>query len=432
MPEPNTRIIDHFLFALYLLFLISLIFAFRAISSIAVPVIFLTGLIKNKIGQKKFFSQNLANPFFFFCCLFFLIQLFSVIYANDIHQAWKNILLKSTLVALPLAVWCCNYVNAITRKELLKWYCLILFVACLFAIFNAFQNYTRSHNISTFLYHPLVAIYSGHAVQFSILVFVAIVHLFESLAKKEIVFNKYFHIFFILFFLGFLFLLSSKLVIAFFILYFFYIMIRSLAARSFRRAFVMITAVGIILFSCFIFFTENRISNRFREIAQTDFHFIQKEKFSPGDYFNGLQFRLLQWQFVPEILTEHKAWMEGLSVGDAQALLNQKYISKNMYVGGVPGRSDKGFIGYNTHDQFLQALLQSGVIGALVFILIICSLVKMMVQRKKPELSFVTILLVIYSFSESVFESQYSLFIFLFFPLFFYLDKEKEAVEANF
>jgi O-antigen ligase len=159
-------------------------------------------------------------------------------------------------------------------------------------------------------------------------------------------------------------------------------------------------------------------------VIQTDFNFIQREKFNPGDYFNGLQFRLLQWEFVPAILNEKKSWLLGVSPGDAQNCLNQKYISKNMYIGTVE-RGDKGFIGYNTHDQFLESLLETGVIGGLVFLLICWSLAKMAWERKNAELSFITILLLIYSFAESVFETQYSLFIFLFFPLFFYLPKRK-------
>jgi O-antigen ligase len=432
MPESNHRIIDHILFALYMVFFVSLIFSFRAISSISVPLILVAGVVKNGIERKAIFHRNLINPFFISCCLFFLLQLVSLTYTSDLHQAWGNIFLKSALVAFPVALGCCDYVNEETRKKLLKWFCLILFVACIFAIYKAFQNYSATHDTSVFLYHSLVRVYSGHAVQFSILVFVAILYLFETLIRKEILFHKYFHIFLVLFFLLFLFLLSSKLVIAFFLLYFFYTMIRSFLTESVSKVSVIISIIGSIIFFLVVFFTRNRISNRFREIGQTDFQFIEREKFSPADYFNGLQFRLLQWRFVPEILSEHKAWLNGVSIGDAQSLLNQKYISENMYTGGASGRSDKGFIGYNAHNEFLQALLQSGLIGALAFLFLMGSLIKMAWKRKKAELSFVIILLLIYSFSESVFESQYSLFIFLFFPLFFYLGNNKKKVETNF
>ena len=203
-------------------------------------------------------------------------------------------------------------------------------------------------------------------------------------------------------------------------------MIKSFLFKSINAKFIVISFVSLTAFSLLIFSTQNRISNRFKEIIQTDFHFIKRERFNQGDYFNGLQFRLLQWEFVPGILNEKRAWLVGVSPGDAQNLLNQKYISRNMYTGTV-ARGDKGFIGYNTHNQFLESLLETGLIGSLLFLLICWSLVKMILERKKADLSFVTILLLVYSFSESVLETQYSLFIFLFFPLFFYVPKTKRT-----
>jgi O-antigen ligase len=425
MPEHNnTRVINDLLFVLYLAFFVSLIFAFRAVSSISVALLIVSGIIKNRVEHKGFLNQNLMNPLVFFCGLLFLLQFVSLLYTNDMAQGWKNIRLKSALVVIPLSLCCCDYINETTRPKLLKWYCLILFCACLYAMYYASRRYAATHNSSVLLYHPLVSIYSGHAVQFSILVFISLLHLFEALTKKAIVFTKYADLFLIAFFLVFLFLLSSKLVIAFFLAYFLYTMIKSFLFKSINVKFIVISIISLAVFSLFIFSTQNRISNRFKEIIQTDFHFIKRERFNPGDYFNGLQFRLLQWEFVPGILNEEKAWLMGVSPGDAQNYLNQKYISKNMYTGTV-ARGDKGFIGYNTHDQFLESLLETGLIGSLLFLLICWSLAKMTWKRKMAELSFVTILLLIYSFSESVFETQYSLFIFLFFPLFFYLSKSK-------
>ena len=427
MPENNyTRRFNDLLFVLYLAFFVSLVFAFRAVSSISIGLLLVAGLLKNRIEQKSVFNRNIINPLAISCGLFFLLQFASLLYTTDMEQGWKNIRLKSALVIIPLSLCGCDYINGVTRQKLLKWYCLILFTACLFAIYHAFKNYAVAHNPAVFLYHSLVSIYSAHAVQFSILVFISLLHLFESLTKKEIVFNKYFDLFLIAFFLVFLFLLSSKLVIAFFLVYFLYAMIKSFLIKSISAKFIALSIVSLAAFSLFIFSTQNRISNRFKEMMQTDFHFIQRERFNQGDYFNGLQFRLLQWEFVPGVLNEQKAWLLGVSPGDAQNHLNQKYISKNMYIGTVE-RGDKGFIGYNTHDQFLESLLETGLIGSFVFLLICWSLVKITWERKKAGLSFITILLLIYSFSESVFETQYSIFIFLFFPLFFYLPKTKET-----
>ena len=201
MPKNNNNsLLNTLLFALYLTFFISLIISLRAVSSISVGLIVVTGFFKNKIEKKTFFSSNLKNYFLIFCSLFFLLQIISLSYTINIHQGWGHIQLKSALIIIPLAVCCCDYIHEITRKKILKWYCLILFSACLFAIYHASGIYSSTGNPSVFLYHSLVLLYSGHAVQFSILVFIALLHLIEALAKKEIIFNRAVHYFLILFF----------------------------------------------------------------------------------------------------------------------------------------------------------------------------------------------------------------------------------------
>ena len=417
MPEKKSNFLSILIFTLYLMSLISVILSFRAISSISIPLLLIAGMARNKVQYGSFFRPALINPLFVSCCLFFLLQLISLAHTSDLQQGARNIFSKTALIAIPAFIFCCDYLNTGVRNKILKWYCVALCAACLFAIFHAFQNYAVSHNFSVFLYHSLVSVYSRHAIQFSILVSIALVHLIETLKTKQWLFSRSVHLSLIVFFTLFLILLSSKLVIVFFIVYVIAVLFRSF--RSISRAWFFSSITGLVVIAAFILIIPNPISNRFQEIIQTDFNFLERQKFDPGEYFNGLQFRMLQWRFVPQILTEKKAWITGVSVGDAQALLDQKYIAANMYIGS-PGRHDKGLIGYNTHNEFLEALLQTGIPGLVAFMLITAAFIRMILIRKDSELTAVTILLLIYSVSESVFETQYSLYIYLFFPLFFY------------
>src|SRR5678816_3233849 len=101
MPEhSNTRIINGLLFVLYLAFFVSLVFAFRAITSISIALILIAGLVKNRIEQKRFFNRNLVNPLVIFCGLLLILQFISLLYTNDLDQGWKNIRLKSGLVII--------------------------------------------------------------------------------------------------------------------------------------------------------------------------------------------------------------------------------------------------------------------------------------------------------------------------------------------
>lgn len=181
-----------------------------------------------------------------------------------------------------------------------------------------------------------------------------------------------------------------------------------------------------------LFTTRNPIRERFSDVLRGNIKIITQETFNEGDYFNGLQFRLLQWRFVAEILTENKRWWQGVSPGDAQTLLNKKYLSKNMYAGD-PVKKDGGYLIYNTHNQFLETLLQNGIIGLIVLLLICFSAFKMMIQKKSIIASASILLLLAWLFTESVFETQYGIAIFTFFPLFLCTDENKTQpnMEAN-
>ena len=164
-----------------------------------------------------------------------------------------------------------------------------------------------------------------------------------------------------------------------------------------------------------VLLTQNKVSKRFNEIVSGNIDLVEQKNFTPAIYFNGLQFRLLQWRFVHEILTEQHAWIKGVP-GDAQALLDDKYTSTHMYTGDAHTET-RGYLGYNTHDEFLQSLLQSGIPGLLAFIFICCTMLRMAIRKKNDELSFCVILLIAYCFNEAVFETQYGIMLFTFFPL---------------
>ena len=148
-----------------------------------------------------------------------------------------------------------------------------------------------------------------------------------------------------------------------------------------------------------------------------DLTFTKQKKFSQAVYFNGLQFRLLQWRFVYEILNDNHSWILGLAPGDSQSYLNKKYISSDMYV-GKKGTKDHGFLGYNTHNQLLQNLLQTGILGLIAFLFICFAFLKIIIKQKSIALSFIVLLLLALNFTDTFLETQYGLLTFIFFPLF--------------
>lgn len=418
----NKRIRNSFIHVLYLFFFVSIIFSLRGITSISLGVMLLAGTSIKRSTLGFLFQKKSSNLFLLGCAILFLLQLIALFYTINIQEGWNNVRVKTGLLITPLAILLFSGLGITTRKKLLSHYCLLLVAASLYCLFISFLTFQETNNASPFFYHELASPINQHAVYFSVLILIGIIVLTESIIKKDFRFTRLVHIGLLIYFSGFLFLLSSKLVIAFYIIYLVYHFLNLLIKNKLTRATIAGSfALSAIIISL-LFVTRNPVSERFNDVLKGDIEIITQENFTEGDYFNGLQFRLLQWRFVAEILTENKRWWPGVSPGDAQTLLNKKYLSKNMYAGD-PVRKDGGYLLYNTHNQFLEILLQNGVIGLCVLLWICFSLLKMMLEKRNRATSFIILLLIAWLFSESVFETQYGIVIFTFFPLFMYTDE---------
>jgi O-antigen ligase len=413
--------LDTAIFWVYVIFFLTIICSFRGITSIAIGLIIVLGLARNKLQTGLLFNKHLLSPFLCSCIALFLLECLSMMYTKDQQIGLKHVRIESGLLLVPLAVYSTgNFLNRERRKELMAWFTILLTLASVFCFISAYLRFLAGAPSTTFFYHALVSPFLQHAIQYSILVFIGLVSLFQAI-KSQGRLIKGLQLYLLIAFLSFfLLLLASKLIIIFYLLYlayFFWERYRS--DRPGRRWFYLALApvLGIFIWALS---TNNPIERRFREIWTGDIEFINREKFSQGDYFNGLQFRLLQFRFVNELLNEHQGWVKGLTPGDAQAYLDQKYIQMDMYT-GKPGEADHGFLGFHTHNQFLQCLLQNGLPGLVIFALICFFLLQMAIKRKDRQLSVITVVLLVYCFTDAVLESQYGLILFTFFPPFHYL-----------
>ena len=402
---------------IYLIFFISLICAFRAVTSISTGLLLVAGILQTKPTLRSLFSRHPGNEFTLACTLFFLLQLIALFYTHNMRMGWIDLQLKSGLVFLPLAVICTGQQKKEVTDRLLWYYCFILLIAALFLLYKASVECLRTGTITPLFYHALVAPFGYHAVYFSILVFVGLAFLLENLLSGETILDRLLPISLICFFSFFLLLLSSKLILSFYVAYVVYFfMVRARRDKTFRL-FSYTTIIVIGSLCAVLLVTRNPVSDRFRDIVHGNINLINQDEFSPSVYFNGIQFRILQWKLVPQILNERHGWWTGVTGGDAQLILDQKYLSKHMYA-GTPGVAGRGYLGYNTHSQLLESLLQNGIPGLIVFILICYCLLKIMGQQERTSARFIILLLIIYSLIESVFQEQYGIVMFTFLPLF--------------
>ena len=421
--RPLSRSVLQVVFVLYILFIASIICSWNAVSSISIGLIAAIGLYVHKKTYGVFISRNLFTLFTIGCFFFFIFQCLALLYTENRGEGVKHIQLKTALIVLPLALGVSYSVNDLYFEKMKRWFVYILSLTSVFCVAIAFNKYLQSGDNSYFFYHKLLLPIDHHAIQFSILVFFALVLLLEEIARKKYLIHPILHFTLTAYLIMILVLLSSKLVIAFFLLYVVYWGCMT-AKKVFHFKFALpIASIAFLSLTSILVFTKNPVTNRFADIIAGKIQLVSEDKFNPGIYFNGLQFRLLQWRFVVQILNDHNAWLTGLGPGDAQEVLDKKYIAANMYIGDS-ATGERGFLGYNTHNQFLESLLQTGIPGLACFLLICTGMIQMAIRARRKELSAVVVLLLAYSLNESVFETQYGSMIFLFLPLFLYYGLE--------
>ncbi len=407
----------------FLIFFISVACTFRAVTSIAIVSLLVAGFSRNRIETRSFFNQNIKNPFFYGCLILYGVHLIVLLYTNNKDEGWLDVEKKAGLVLIPLAVCYTAYMTETTKKRLFLCFVVVVVAVAIYCLSYAAWKYSHTNDPSFFFYHRLVQPVKGHAIYFSVLVFIALLFLLGDYERNSFGFSKSIPVSLIIFLSVFLFCLSSKLVIVFYFLYLIFYFIRLLKNKSINRFLLIAFSILFIAGSAVVLTPRNPVSKRFYDILKGDVGVIGRDKFNPGMYFNGIQFRLLQWKFTAEILNENRSWLTGVGPGNAQHFLDQKYISTNMYIGDR-ARGDHGFLGYNTHNQFLETLLKTGVPGLVALLFICIALIKIARQKKKRELSFIIALLLTWLFTESVLERQYGIVIMTFFPLFLSLDEK--------
>jgi len=114
------------------------------------------------------------------------------------------------------------------------------------------------------------------------------------------------------------------------------------------------------------------------------------------------------WQYAFEILQEHRAWVFGVSAGDSQDLLDQKYLDAGM---------SEGYLGYNFHNEYIEVLVRSGFLGVGVFMLCIVWLIGAARSAATPIAGFIIAMVLLLFLTESALEMQHTLFLFAFFPV---------------
>jgi O-antigen ligase len=365
-----------------------------------------------------------TNPLFLAILVYCLIGAAGFLYARNIRIQADSVSKEATLVAVALVFCAGGSLSGTGYRKLLDWYYVLLSAASICCLFTALQHYNDSRESAVFFYHLLTRPIGQNAVIYSVYIVFGLLFLLAPggdpfAGKLTPAASRLCRYALAAFFIGMIVLLSSKLVLVIALLIVLNAVFRKYSYRRNRRV-LLVFGSALLAGICLLGLTDNPVSRRFRELAAGDLAVVRADKFDPGMYFNALQLRLLEWRFGFEILKEHNAWVYGVSPGDSQDLLNDKYVATNMYIGNPaegPHRKVRGFLGYNFHNQYLETLVRSGFIGLASLLAIFALFFAGARRLGTREGWFVVLTLAVFFIPEAPLTMQHGVFLFSFFPL---------------
>jgi O-antigen ligase len=356
-----------------------------------------------------------SNVGFFAYAFYFIVLLLGVFDAVPLSAGWKYIEAEIGLIVLPILL-CSSTIQKKELRQIMMVFLIFLTAASIFCLVNRAISYSHSKDGSIFFYHSLVQPINHHAVYFSIFLFVSAIFFLKEISAIWLGVPRWIKTIWLLYCAFILVLLSSKMVLVFLLVYLFY----NIFSNQYRKLRTWHKVSGmalVVVIVVLLFKVDNPIRRRFADILTSHTELL-KEKFDKGTYFNGVEFRLLLWRITYDILKEDDAWFMGVGPTNAQWHLDKKYLELNLY-SGPSGKEDGGYLIYNCHNQFLQTTLQSGLVGLFALILLYVYLIVSAFMKKDQVFISFILLLLCFSFVESLFERQYGVLLIAWLPQLF-------------
>ncbi|MEZ5038820.1 MAG: O-antigen ligase family protein [Saprospiraceae bacterium] len=358
--------------------------------------------------------------------LFYGFHALSMAWSTEVNVAQFALERKASLLFIPLFI-------ALDRKidlDILRHSMLSLILSCCISIwiclFLALCNYLETGIPSFFFYHafswPLDEL---NAIYFSFFAFSSLVFShFLIRVGYRLLLNDWCQ-FVIIFTLSTgLILLSSRLFISLTLLFLLRLAILNyaqLVSKKLRFGWIIVLPLFIGGVS---FFSQTR--DRFNQLLDSQFSVLQQDQFQYDTPFNGLTIRLLFWRFAGEIVEGERAFVLGLGIGDAQAAMNQTIVKHNVYHGN-PNLGDHGYLGYNFHNQFVETWVQLGIVGLLLWLLLLGLFIKKWDYKWSNPVIYFFLAVLTFSVIESILERQHGIVFFAFFLSIFQITSKYEV-----
>ena len=363
------------------------------LNSLAVLVGFI--VLTSRFFIKKRRINNRYLIFLLPSVVYFLAQIIPLGTRIFDVQTWKEIEQQLPLLAIPVLF----LLGGINKTQFKLVAVNAMFLAVVFGSFvmlgESGIQYIILGEPEVFVYHDLTRPFNMGAIFFSLFVIVAMLFIDEISWIFE---YKWVGIISVGLLTVMLFLLASKMLLVTGVLLFL-IKQRQFIKDNLPSRGLVIPVIFIIILILAIPFGK-----RINEISDHRLDIVMEDSYTYDSPVNGLNLRLVQARLGFEMLDEHRSWLSGVGMDNCQQELNAKYIEKGLYT-GYQGTDDTGYLNYNFHNQYIETLVRSGIVGLVSLLMLVLIMFRVSGDYTYSS-NYEIWLLLIFFLTESVLERQ--------------------------
>jgi O-antigen ligase len=384
-------------------YLIILIAFFLPLYKEVIPPLITLFFLSSIINKKKGLLSSLTSHSYFIIIGFYLLGLFSLIYGKDINNTLFNNEIKLSLFVLPLSFIISNHDLKNSFRAIFKAFIEGSLVAISLNLLNASISYYYEGKLEAFFYDQLS--YFSHASYFSMYLNFAIALLYYfwfSPSRKDYIKPKVNFSLSIVFSVFVLMLSSKTGILTLLLVHFIAGIYWFIQYKKFKQGLVLVISMFCIIGISLVYSprTLERINLMIDSIENYD-----------GTPNTSTKIRLAVWTESFSLIKERPLF--GYGTGDVSNVLTERYYEKGFY--------DLAKKHLNSHNQFIQILIGSGVFGLLYFLIMIGAPFKNNFTPPQLLIYFLFLVLIIINFmTESMLETQSGVIFFSFFITIFY------------
>ncbi len=398
--------------ALMILYFISSITPFWHLMPLMGLLMFILVMVYNPLKTTASLLWKNMKPVLIFSAMF-LSVLVGMTYTENTEFGWTDVVLKLSflLFALHFAMIPQGFIRKSDISIILKAFIFTVFAVSIELVIMSAWRFLETSDLNVFYYTGLVYYqhpsYIGLSVVFSIMYILHNYITNNTLYKKT---TKFRYLFMMAWMVVFLFLLQSKAAILTYI----FIVILALGFLIFQTRKLRMAIQSLVVLSIITIAATFLVPNSLERFSE-----VRKNATTPSTNNSNKEStaaRVHLWKTAISVIGEKPFW--GYGTGDARDVYNKKLLAN--------GFVENNDFSYNTHSQYLQSLMTTGLPGLVSLLLLLFYPLIVAFKRKQLLYLGVVLIMMFNLLVECMFERQLGVMFFAFFNgFFFFIDREQ-------